>query len=103
MRGDLEIVLCAAIHLDDGKVYTHQPVNIKTGFIVAGLRHHNCGYTVYALTGDLKKRLQYKETQGFLTTANRFLNRNEAYILAHSAGQIKTLHKRQELASEDLY
>ena len=103
MRNDDEKVLCAAIYLDDGKKYTHQPVNIKTGFVVAGLRHHNCGYTIYALTGDLKKRLQYKQKQGFLTTHNRFLTRNEAYILAYNESQIKTLHGRKELASEDLY
>jgi hypothetical protein len=103
MRNDIEKVLCAAIHLDDGMVYTHQPTNIKTGFVVAGLRHHNCGYTVYALTGDLKKRLQYRQKQGFLTTSNRFLNRNEAYILAYSVGQIANLYRRKELASEDLY
>ncbi len=103
MRNDVEKVLCAAIHLDDGIKYTHQPININTGFIIAGLRHHNCGYTVYALTGDIKKRLQYKQKQGFLTTHHRFLNRNEAYILAHSIGQIGNLHGRKELASEDLY
>ncbi len=104
MRDDsTESIVCSAIHLDDGKKYTHQPINIQTGFIVAGLRHHNCGYTIYAITGDMKKRLQYKNTQGFLTSQNRFLTRYEAFVVAKDAGQIKNLHKRKELASEDLY
>jgi hypothetical protein len=106
MRGlnEQERIVCAAIHYEDGIRYTHKPTNIDTGFVVTGLRHSNCGYTMYILTGDIKRRLSYRKyTEGFLTTHNRFLNRNGAFIVAKKSGQIGNKHGRQELASEDLY
>src|SRR6266436_333693 len=42
-RNDVpEYILCAAIHLKDGKQYNHQPYNITGGLVVYGQRHHNC-------------------------------------------------------------
>lgn len=37
-----ERILCAAVHYDDGKEYVHQPINITSGYVVCGHRHHNC-------------------------------------------------------------
>lgn len=86
-----EYILCAAIHFDDGKQYIHQPVNITSGFVVAGRRHHNCYITYAAIRSQvahdgalyeaqldpmLKNRPE--NTQGFLTSHDRFIDRYEA-------------------------
>lgn len=92
-------VVCAAIHYDDNIKHHHQPNNIETGFVIAGLRHHNCFYSIYLLKGEKLKDI--KETQGFLTNDNRFLNREDAGRLAFACGQIKQLTKM--LFSEDIY
>ena len=38
----MERILCAAIWYNDGKKHVHQPINIETGFVICGRRHHNC-------------------------------------------------------------
>ena len=93
-------IICAAIHFDDNKKHIHQPKNIKTGFVIAGRRHHNCFSTFAILSGDITKHNQYKKTQGFITNDDRFVNREDASIIAVSAGQTK---KTDILFSEDLY
>ena len=100
-----EYIICAAIHYDDGKVYDHQPCNIKTGLVVAGRRHHNCIMTVAILTAKnwRKYAAGMTETQGFLTSRDKFLNRQEAWKLAVDSKQIKTYEKENVLFSEDLY
>lgn len=106
----MERILCAAIYYDDGKDYTHMPRNTKTGITVCGRRHHNC-YTILDkifpgheyLTGDV---------QGFLTSEDRFVDREEAFLIADAAGQIipeerarmnQRTNKNMELFSEHLY
>lgn len=91
-------IICAAIYFEDGEVYVHQPKNIKSGFVICGRRHHNC-YTVYAMTKNPK--LSIKHTEGFLTSDNNFVNREEAVVIALNAGQIE--EKKIRLFSEDLY
>ena len=45
-----------------------------------------------------------KETQGFLTNLNRFVNRTEGANIARASGQVDKLQfSRKELFSEDLY
>lgn len=97
-----DYIICSAIHFDDGKKYVHIPRNIDTGFVVCGRRHHDCYYSIFVVN-DNRKLLGYKETQGFLTANNMFLNREEAYELALQTGQLKTTHKTGTLFSEDLY
>ena len=98
-----EYIICAAIHFDDGIEHVHQPVNIKTGYVVCGRRHHNCFMTVKALTGKIEK-LDEEKTQGFLTSKDRFLNRKEAMIVAIACNQVKAEgNKNNVLFSEDLY
>lgn len=96
-----DFILCSVIHYDDGKEHVHQPLNIKTGFVVCGRRHHNIFYSVYVINGNNK--LDDYATQGFLTRNNLFLNRQEAYILAKENGQLIHSHKEGELFSEDIY
>jgi len=96
-----EYILCSAIWFDDGKEYVHNPSNIKTGFVIAGRRHHNC----FAVLGQiLQPNLEYKaldDIQGFLTNTNRFVDREEGGRIAFEAGQTKELKKT--LFSEDLW
>ncbi len=105
MIKETEYILCAAIHFDDGKHHDHQPKNIKTGFVICGRRHHNCFASVMSLIG-IDGCISLKEDdqiQGFLTSKDIFLNREEAYILAKSCGQIGGDDGEKELYSEDIY
>lgn len=39
---DKEVILCAAIHYDNGLEYPHQSIyGVKTGFVLCGYRHPN--------------------------------------------------------------
>lgn len=86
-----EYILCSAIYFDDKKEYIHMPKNIETGFVICGRRHHNC----FAILGQvLQKDKGYKnieEVQGFLTSENRFVDRQEAGKIAFEAGQTDSL------------
>lgn len=97
-----EKIVCSAVHYDDGVIYSHQPFNIKTGYVVQGMRHHHCINT-HGL-------LKYQSTknggteQGFITNKYRFVDRGEGLKIAIDAKQ--TSHKptgASELFSEDLY
>lgn len=92
-----EDIRCAAVWFDDGILYPHQPKNIETGYVLCGLRHHNCLTNRYVL--GLKK--VPNSIQGFLTNKDRFLNRKESAEVAMLSGQIKT--KTDLLFSENLY
>ena len=104
-------ILCAAIHYDDGIKYEHQPVNITTGFVVAGRRHHNAILTLYLLRGEenLNKEYMGKDSQGFLTSDDRYVTRKEAFRIAKAAGQLllpsmfDPSDNDISLLSEDLY
>ena len=106
----MERVICSAVWYDNGKEYVHQPDNIKSGFVVAGIGHHNCLGTVSALTGFNKKKdsaeviQAINEVQGFLTNKRRFIERQEAMNIALTVGQVikSELHNpRVGLFSED--
>lgn len=98
MGSSKEYILCAAVHFDDGVLRTHH-AQYGTGVLACGYRHHNC----FALR---PKGFEGKETQGFLTSRDRFVDRKEAKRIATAAGQ---LISREEglsftsLYSEDLY
>lgn len=99
-------IICAAILYQDGNKYKHQPRNIDTGFVVCGRRHHNCFITSYILNGEqsLKRKVSdntWKVTQGFMTSDDRFVNREEAGVIAFEAGQTPKL--TECLFSEDIY
>ena len=92
-----EYVICAAIHYDDGKKHIHQPKNIKTGLVICGRRHHNCMAIRKICSG---KETLGENIQGFLTSENRFIDKDEAADVALESGQIERTHT---LFSEDLY
>lgn len=94
----VEYIMCAAIHLDDGKVYCFQPYNINAGVVLCGWRHP-CIFQQAEYFGLMFDGY----TQGFLTTKNRFLSRDEAYKLARETGQLKHPLIGGTLTSEDLW
>lgn len=105
-----ERVLCAAIHFDDSKTkYDLQPPNVDTGFVVAGWRHGNCLALVGGIFRELKmarSRVKHgiSETQGFITSKGRFVDRIVAADIAAKAGQINGERRAPKyLMSEDLY
>ncbi len=98
MKEQKEFILCAAIWYNDGQEHTGQPKNIENGFVVSGRRHHNCYGVVKAILGDDKRKIgdiensmseeDYKLHQGFLTSADRYVGREEAWKIAKENGQI---------------
>lgn len=99
-NGELEYVMCAAIHVDDGKEYLYQPYNIDTGMVFCGWRHP-CIFSQIDQSWLTGRNL--KSIQGFLTTKNRFLNRKEAYELVKETKQLKKALIGGMLTSEDLW
>lgn len=100
-NGKIEYVMCAANYYNDGKDHMFQPYNIDKGFIVCGWRHSCCGMTYLALNKEAKCWDNCE--QGFLTTKNRFLNREDALKLVKETGQLKGNIMGGVLTSEDLW
>ena len=100
---DKEYIICAAIWVDDGIWYSHQPNGIGgVGYVVCGRRHHNCFMTISLLKKEDIRTADYgKVTQGFVTSLDRFVNREEAAVIAYLANQIDK--PTEVLFSEDLY
>jgi hypothetical protein len=102
-----EYIICAAIWFKDGKFREHQPRNVDSGFVICGRRHHNCFTTASLLYKNMDDALlNYSEVkgtaeQGFLTSKDRFVNRDEAAEIAYSQNQ--TFERKKILFSEDLY
>ena len=91
-----EYIICAAIWFKDEKKHVHQPLNVDSGFVICGRRHHNC-FVVLSIFN-----VPYiKSEQGFLTSKDRFLTRKEAGEMAFKNKQ--TDQETDCLFSEDLY
>ena len=101
---EIERILCAAVLYLDGETHIHQPKNIETGYVICGLRHHNCIYTNSLIYNKKYSECRLDEVQGFLTSTNRFVDREEAANIAKAAEQIRTEFKDiTHLYSENLY
>lgn len=109
----MERIKCAAIWYKHLKP-THEeklenPSNIEEGLVVLGHRHADIILNVYNLTGLRSSSLGQKATgpsqQGFVTNLDRFVNREEAALIAVKAGQIKDFNEfdPSRLFSEDIY
>ena len=97
-------IICAAVHYNDGNNYPHQPINIGSGIVIAGRRHHNCFLILGSLLKEnYNKKLLTEDSQGFLTSDNWFLNRRAAYGIAREADQLRIEREDKMLFSEDLY
>jgi hypothetical protein len=106
MITDKQYIICSAIWFNDGNEHVHQPKNIKTGFVIAGRRHHNCYITLDIILKladpnidklAISNKLSERETQGFITSDNLFVNRREAYVVAKNSGQIIEREPNKEL------
>ena len=95
-----EFILCAAIWINDGNKHEQQPLNIKTGFVICGRRHHNCYQTIKSLTnqtpneriGELINSMTTEELrkhQGFITSLDRYVDRKEGWVIAKANNQIQ--------------
>ena len=96
MKERKEFILCAAIAYGDT--------------IICGHRHSDCYKILKELTGAYttsKETPPGREDQGFLTSLNRYVSRNEAFHIAKDNNQIwRNLHEGvidNILISEDLY
>lgn len=104
-----EYILCAANHYNNGIKYSYQPINIDIGFVICAHRHHVCIEIFAEIVGFPydKKAIEIKRTeeQGFLTNTNRFVNRQEALIIARLADQVLDEKEVRSIGlhSEDLY
>lgn len=105
-----EKILCAAvwyIELELKKDIPHTkylPKNLNKGVVFAGFRHGQCIYTKCMVTG-LRDAESGENEQGFLTSFNRFVSREEALTIAIKENQVKNLDdiRGNKLYSEDLY
>lgn len=108
MRNDPEYILCAAIWYKDIPLIKPEtlepkgfnPYNVDRGMVFCGWRHANCIVAKSAITG-LRDSQCGEHIQGFLTSKNRFVDREEAAEIAYLREQIS--QKKKELYSEDLY
>lgn len=102
---DTERILCAAIWYDDGIVHDSLPRNIESGIVISSYRHAYCFAILHELFPErdyiIQNRYSDKTIQGFLTSANNFVDREQAGRIAYNAGQIKD--EIDMLFSEDLY
>lgn len=98
---DIPFIICAAIWYKAAEQrHPTCPNNITEGVVVAGRRHGDCISTFISLTG--KRNVEPGPyIMGFLTSDNRFVDREKAAIIAFNAGQ--TEKKLKTLFSEDIY
>ncbi len=87
-----EICICAAVKMPDG-------------FIVRGHRHADCYHNLSGRP-KYKKAIFHNTEEGFITSKNRFVSREEGRKLQDAAG-IKSAdpegYRGDTLFSEDLY
>ena len=115
-----EFILCAAIWVNDGNIHESQPINIETGFVICGRRHHNCYQTIKSLTnqtpnekiGDIINSMSvedHRKHQGFITSLDRYVDRKEGWKIAIANNQVQFGKDCSEngddsiLISENLY
>jgi hypothetical protein len=106
-----ERILCAAVWYKDLKCMyegmpadVYLPVNLDRGIVFSGHRHSQCIYTKCAMTG-LRDAESGENEQGFLTSKNRFVSREEALEIALKEKQVINIEeiRGSRLFSEDLY
>ena len=87
-----EIVICSAVRMNDG-------------YIVRGHRHSDAIRTAHGIPRYQDER-PHGDNQGFVTSLNLYVTREEGYVLQRNAGipSIDSVgYKGESLYSEDLY
>ena len=74
-------------------------LNLTTSHL-SGRRHSDC-YSTLTILG-YKLDANYTDVQGFITSDNLFVDRNEAFKISVKSGQVKD-RENKFLISEDLY
>lgn len=105
-----EKIICAAVWYKDLKLkkdmptYSYLPKNLDKGIVFSGHRHGQCIYSKCAITG-LRDAESGVSIQGFLTSKNRFVDRESALKIALKQGQVidQSKIRGNKLYSEDLY
>jgi len=101
MFRDQEIVICSAIKLPNGKIFR-------------GHRHADCIYTAHKFVvwnagndpGDHHWTSDMCSDQGFITSRNRYVGREEGLRIQLAAGlesECESGYRARHLFSEDLY
>jgi hypothetical protein len=110
MLFDIERILISCIWYKDlPLVYVFEdnvlPVNCDRGIVFCGFRHPHAMYSMCSITGKRSVTPEVGEyVQGFLTNKNRFVDREEGYKIAYTAGQVEGEYREgRHLFSEDLY
>lgn len=98
-----ETILCAAVWVDTDKAWPPRRTYAypKTGILFCGLRHPDCLVARQAWCFGNSARSRASVHQGFLTSAGRFVDREEAGRIAFECEQ--TDRRLSSLTSEDLY
>ena len=102
-----EYILCAAIwykFIPIKKEIPHNvlPINCDRGLVFCGYRHTHCMYTMVSVTGIRSVESEVGDyVQGFLTSKNRFVDREEGARIHIASGH--TIDFENRLFSEDLY
>lgn len=107
LKSQPERIICAAnwykdleFNLDKGiPKEQYLPINCDRGIVFSGHRHLQCQRQMNYVTG--KRACETDEVQGFLTSKNRFVTREEAAEIADDANQL--IYYTNKLFSEDLY
>ena len=105
-----ERIICAAVWYKELELKKDVPYdvflpkNLDRGVVFCGHRHGNCIYTKCAITG-LRDAESGENEQGFLTSKNRFVSREEALQIAIKQNQVLDIEqvRGDRLFSEDLY
>jgi len=104
-----EFILCAAIHYKNGAQTT--VTGVDSGVVICGRRHSDCYAALQGIIGEVDpSTLPDRDDQGFLTSLNRYVGREEAFNIAKANDQILKISplygadsENRILASEDLY
>lgn len=84
-----EFILCAALDYND--------------IIISGHRHGDCYDVLKSLIGEIDpNKIPNRDNQGFLTSKNRYVNREEAWIIAKENNQIKFGLKASDHDNDEL-
>lgn len=108
MSEKCEYILCSAIHYDDGKQNTNRrSFNYpETGILICGYRHSDIISILPTNNSIRNDGIEYKCSQGFITSKGRFVGREEAYGIAKREGQLLVgadFEGKVHLFSEDIY
>jgi hypothetical protein len=91
-----EYIVCSAVWFKNLPSMVHLPKNISEWRVYTWLRHCNCFEQANTILDNVWEVIQW-----FLTSKNKFVDREEACVIAWSSWQTENV--QTQLFSEDLY